>query len=406
MSRCSDFRIFEGANVNTMVRQFLRMDDPEGELSEAGMQLGRMVQLDALQSQIGSGPVGCVFLRVDPGEAEHCTDDFVLDRALGMLPPGRGLILLSGRFEEVAGEVFLFTRLQLQRGGEDESFRLAPGGAPGAEELLGELPVTDVSFSPRRFGVEELRSLSEALERPLTLYRAPRADGSGTVLGLEELESFSYRVLENRPGWMRIVSDGDRTGWIEVRETVGEVPLRRLLPELGAVQATALYLQTRIAGGRLSLDQRRRRVEAFEGLVRTFRRYAQDGGDQVALGMLEAMAGGLELNAGDADPAASLERAREHFDRAATALPANVRALALRDLSGILVSPHPDSGGAELEATLLRLMRLDPAGVMHRVNLEKVYRRREATGITGRPEVQALRARLAADPQVRARLDR
>jgi len=418
-SSCEEPLVFSGAAVNNYVKPFTGVKDPTLPLDESGRMLGLLVLFDGLYSQIGHGSLGFINLVVDPRSKTDCSDKAILERVMGkrccakdQVRPGHAVTLLSGSFETIGDDIYLMLKVEFMRKNVEETVDIPLVDAAGENQrFTGRLPRTSVFLTPRRFTRVQLFQVADAYLSDVRLRESPSDSVSGELLEGNIGEGFSFTVLEARDDWMRIEPWGVRgrnrdPGWVKIPRAIGQANLRDLLPGLYFLDATAIYLQTVVAGETIAPGRYRRNLRGFEERREQFRRRAGKGGDQKALGLLDAMHGFMLLSS--AQPAAALDQAAEDFAQAAELLPSNTDALGLAAISRFSISFRDRTqteefvrGSAlpELEKTLLRIIDADPGDFYGKVNFERLCVLRQQLGDSGweTPDISRLRERLRAD---------
>ena len=254
---CKDLIVFAGANVNNYVKQFAGVTDPDLPLGQAGKMMALLIQLDGLYSQIGYGPLGYVYIKTADGNPEECLNELIIKRLLGeeccsssLLGKGRSAILLSGHFQRVKDQIYLLTSVEFFRNGIDEIVSIPSREAgDGKISFVANLPDTAVSFAPRKFTKKQLDRVAHYYSDVMDVREEPDVNLKAKKIDPFAIDGFSYYIEEKRSDdWLKIKSfkHGLPSGWVRVPDDIGGRGLRDLLPELYFMEATALYLQTRI----------------------------------------------------------------------------------------------------------------------------------------------------------------
>lgn len=289
---CFEPFVFSHSDVNIVVVPYtLRGPDKRynygqntfgrGSDSLAG-RLSQVMQLDALFSLRYPAGMAAVYLQ---GEAEECAADKVLARILdagegNTIAPGKGLVLLWGRFFELGDEIYVQSYVRFFRRGRQERLALDLGGG-GSLGLEAFLPGPTIAFAPRLVTSADLAAIGRAFAEATVIWSESSGGNQIGELGIGPEETFAYIVdaVDDASGRMHIRPQrGSRgvKGWVKARTDPAQWPLRRVLPELNLVKALAGFLAFQIvedsrpppnwAGAwpdRLALA-RRRAKEAFD----------------------------------------------------------------------------------------------------------------------------------------------
>ncbi len=415
--------VFHGANVNNYVLQFKGLENPERQVDKTARLLCYLIQFDGIYSQIGFGPLGYTYLLPHPSDEQSNKRETVLARLTGKMPTdggtidsGKGLILLSGRFERIGEDIYLMTTIDFLRRDESEiiPFQL-PGGGDSAAVLAGQLPRNTVSFTPRKFTRRQLADVEKAYRRYLVVRPRPDLTAHGSPYNPLDVANLTFSVTA-RKGWLRIephIPEPVPGGWVQIPKDVGDLGLRDLLPELYFMDATAIYLQTRIRNADLSPRTFDRHLREFAARRSAFNRRARPGGDQDAAGLLDAMYGCLLLLRDTSK--ATLDEATVAFQKSAGKIPSSANARTLsslaefsRDVRAVQTTP---AGKIDVERTnrlqrqLLQSVKAAPSDVLGKANLDQLYQWREKQGDTSfvTPKVKAFRQILQTDPKLKER---
>jgi hypothetical protein len=426
-SDCEHPIVFRGANLNNYVKQFTGISDPGLPIAEAGQTLALMIQFEGLYSQLGYGPLGYIHVNLPDGEVESCSDELLLARVTGrergaeeVLKNGSAAMVLSGSFELAGEEIYLISRAEFLRQKRDESVQVPLPTAWAADTaLLARLPMRAVTFSPRIFTAEQINTIAEAyLSREVTLYGEPDGSSWSESIDIHEIDGFSYSILDVREDWM-LISTGQamhKRGWVRVVRDIGGSHLREIMPELDCLNAMAIYLQTRVAGPKLSDGRWERHLEGFREFQSSFTEAADGRGDRYALGLLHAMSAILLLESPGA-PDETLKSAAQAAAEAAGVLTTNSDAQCLAAATGFAADlrgiDRTDSEGFRVladkfEGELLRILDLDPLNEFARANLVQLFQLRESVDdLDWQNDAFAkLRKNLEADPQVQSLLEK
>lgn len=391
-SSCKKLIVFEGGNVNNYVKQFAGVTDPYLPLDQAGKMLSLLIQLDGLYSQIGYGPLGYVYIKTAGGDPYTCSNEMILRRIMGekccskgKLQEGRAALLLSGQFQRVKNQIYLLTSVEFLRKGISETARIPSGMLREKKNsFIVQLPDTAVSFAPRKFTRQQLYQVANAYSDVMYIRDKPNINAKLEKIDPFDIDGFSYYIEEVRQDWLKIRSYSSKlpSGWVKVPHDIGGLGLRVLLPELYFMDATAVYLQTRIAGMDFSSNRYARHLEKFEILMRAFEKRIHRPSDRRALGLLNSMHAMLMLERpGSKITKSEMTRISTAAAEAAELLPTSSQARSMAALTRfaamIRFGDVPFSGVASsLEKDLLRVMSTDPANVYVKANLEQLWRLR------------------------------
>jgi len=422
---------FPGAAVNTAVVQFQYSGPRVRELSETARRLSRMVQLDALLSQLKYTGIGVVHLVRESNDPDECDPELVARRLLGALPgasrqvqPGRGLVVLSGRLYEEAGEVYVQNQLRFLRRGQPERFSLTiPGSLPF--KLEADLPFQALSFPARRLTGDDLRAIDTEFIRSSVLYPQPAESAGGSPVPFVQGVAFAYQVVEVRGEWMRVQSDFTQGGWIRARTSA--LPLRKMVPELHMVDAAVGYLEERITRDKAASPKPAVRAGAlaqaaladYERAERAVRQQnaeravrPQDATRAAAVPLAAARAIDAVLRMLESVPpvVAAMETARTETDDACRLVPYSADLWNLKAVAGAFFLPRGGAAAAVVD-DLLNAAAVEPKNRLVLANLEALYAYLRAAGppapftaadLDARiKDVQAVRAATPAGPERR-----
>ncbi len=386
---CRELIVFEG-NVNNYVKQFTGVKDPSLPLDQAGKMLSLLIQLDGLYSQIGYGSLGYVYIQTEHDDPDTCLNELILRRIMGeeccangKLQEGRAALLLSGQFQNVKDQIYLLISLEFLRKGISET-SLIPSGVAAENQIsfVTRLPVTKVTFAPRKFTERQLYQVANAYSDVMYVRAQPNIDAKMRKIEPFDIDGFFYYIEEVREDWLKIRSYRSRlpSGWIKVPHDIGGLGLRELLPELYFMDATALYMQIRIAGVDFSSKRYAQYLEKFEYLMRAFEKRTQRPSDRYALGLLKSMHAMLMLErSGLKTTEGEMKKISAAAFEAAELLPTSGEAQSMAALTrfAALIQSGDVSfsrAASSLEKNLLKILSTDPANVYVKANLERLWR--------------------------------
>lgn len=334
---CNNPLVFEGADINNYIRAFDGISGSVTRLDTLGAEVSLLIQFDALYSQVGLGRIGAVQLVPEVGD-HVCSDESIMDKLLGkadgargQVKKGGGIILFSGRFEIVDEEVYLISRIEFVRKGQDERILLPRMEGSGASPLVGMLPRNDITFSPRKLSKQELVDISNAYDRYIRVHRKQSEDDKGERINASGSDVAAFFIKDISQGWLKIEWYGTRsTGYVKVPERVGQFGLRELMPELYFMEATAVYLSLMVREEDFSEEDYQTGINRFDKLRNTFERHCEGRSDREALALLDAMSGFLYM--AKAVDSNKINEAANRFARTAEQMPANTNALMLNVL--------------------------------------------------------------------------
>jgi hypothetical protein len=415
--------VFRGASVNNYVLQFKGLENPEMQVDKAARLLCYLIQFDGIYSQIGFGPLGYTYLLPHPDDEQSNKRETILARLTGkmqtdggVVDSGKGLILLSGRFERIGDDIYLMTTIDFLRRDESETvaFEL-PGWGDSAAYLAGTLPRQSVSFTPRKFTRRQLGAVQRAYRRYLIVRPEPDINSPGEPYNPLDVANLTFSVTARR-GWLKIkphIPEPVRGGWVQIPRDIGDLGLRDLMPELYFMDAVAIYLQSRIRIADLSSRAFNRHLKEFAARRKAFDRRARPGGDQDAVGLLDAMYGCLLLLNDTSE--VTVDKATAAFQNSSTKIPSSVSARNLSSLAEFSrdVKVMRASTGRkidvkrteQLQRQLLQFVRAAPEDDLGKINLDQLYKWRESQGDTSfvTPKVKAFRQVLQTDPKLKAK---
>ncbi len=418
---CDSLIVFEGANVNNYIKQFSGVTDSRSSFDEAGKMLALLVQLDGLYSQIGYGSLGYVYIKTDGDDSPSCSNKQILERikgerccSSGKLQDGKAALLLSGHFQRVKDRIYLLTSVEFLRKEMEETVSVPSFAAENTQtSFITQMPRVTVSFTPRKFTRQQLDQVANDYSDIMYVRRKPSLDEQPFKLEPFDVDGFSYYIEEVKTDWIKIRSYGYRlpSGWVKVPHDIGGLGLRELLPELYFMDATAVYLQTRIAGPALSPKRYNRHLKKFESLMKKFAERIQGTGDRRALGFLKSMYAALLLERpGPGLTKKEIKQISTVAAEAADLLPTSSQARSLAALTRFAsmsrtdVSSFPVSAST-LEKDLLQVLSADPANIYVKSNLEQLWRLRTVKDTSKsnwqNKKLTALRARFLGDAKVR-----
>lgn len=417
-SSCEDIIVFTGGNVNNYVKQFSGVTDPDLPLDKAGKMLALLVQLDGLYSQIGYGSLGYVYIQADPRDDE-CSNEKIRKRIMGEvccrnadLMEGRGMILLSGQFQKVRDQIYLLTSLEFVRKGVDETVRIPFGsGRINESSFIALLPFSAVSFAPRKFTEQQLYEVANAYTDVMYVREKPNISSNPKIIEPFDIDGFSYYVEEIKKDWLKIKSYkyGLPSGWVKIPQDIGGLGLRDLLPELYFMDATALYLQTRISGRDFSPEKYTRYLKKFEKLMREFEEKTKSTSDQYAVGLLNSMYAILLLERpGPILTRPEINQISALTSVAASLLPTSNEAKSMAALTRFAVQVRSgeislSDAGLSLEKYLLNILSTDPSNIYIKANLVQLGEMNIAidkSNLEYSHKITALRERFRKDTRV------
>lgn len=414
MSGCKHILSFKGAYVNNYVKEFEGVSTlkvPE-KLQKSGNQLSQLIQLDGLYSQIGYGPLGYVFIDTSMSSAELCTNKILLKRINNELVDERGALLLSGNFQQVNDQIYLLTQLDFLRRGLNETVSLAIPNSTKNEAFIVQLPMTSISFSPRKFTKVQMSDVFNAYKKYMQVRKSPSPTAKIKKLNISKRKGFAYSVDEVRNDWLRLSSrsPGFPDGWVEVPRNIGELGLRDLLPELYFVDAVAAYLQIRVGiqQKKISRKSYSSKLKRFESLLNNFAVRAKGDNDRRALGLLQTLQIALILDNPelefDKQTVSTIEKLAK---QAAIAYPTSREARSLMVLTKYISAVHKgeniENAIVTLENDLLKIISSEPQNIYAKANLERLWRVRQTLDKEDwqTEKIAALRERFKNDQQIK-----
>lgn len=417
-SGCKHILSFRGAYVNNYVKEFEGVSTlkvPE-KLQKSGNQLSQLIQLDGLYSQIGYGPLGYVFIDTSKSSPKSCANENLLKNINDELVDKRGALLLSGNFQQVNDQIYLLTQLDFLRKGLDETISLAIPNSTKNEAFIVQLPMSSISFSPRKFSEVQMFDVFKAYEKYMQVRKSPSPTAKIKQLNISKRKGFAYSVEEVRDGWLKLKSrsPGFPSGWIEVPGNIGELGLRDLLPELYFVDAVAVYLQIRVGiqQQKISIKSYSNKLKRFESLLNKFSARAKGVNDRRALGLLQTLQIALILdNPEFIFDKQTVNKIENLTKQAAIAYPTSRETRSLMVLTKYISTIHKDekteNAIVTLENELLKIISSDPLNSYAKANLERLWRVRQTQDKKDwqTDKIIALRERFKNDQKVKRLLD-
>ncbi len=384
---CKELILFENGNVNNYVKQFAGVTDPRLPLDKAGKMLALLVQLDGLYSQIGYGSLGYIYIKIrDP---QSCTNELVFKRLMGKaccssgkLQKGKAALIFGGNFQRVKNQIYLLTDIEFLRRSVNEAVKIHTG-IPGTDwaSFIAPLPDTRISFTPRKFTKQQLEQVAHAYSDVMDVRNDRDMNSLPRKISPFDIDGFSYYIKEIQDGWLNIRSFSHQlpSGWVKVPQDIDGRGLREFLPELYFMDATALYLQTRIGSISFSSSRYERYLEKFESLMGEFEKRIQGSGDRRALGLMKSMYAALLLEKPGSKSKKDMTRISTIAAEASDLLPTSSAAMSLAALIQFVAMipseglSHASSG---LEKDLLQALSADPSNIYIKANLERLWQLR------------------------------
>lgn len=410
---CQELILFEGGNVNNYVKQFAGVTDSRLPLDKAGRMLALLVQLDGLYSQIGYGPLGYVYIKVR--NPETCTNELVFKRLKGeeccsdgKLQEGRAALILSGNFQRVKDQIYLLTDVEFLRKDMSETARIH-SGVPGQDStvFVTRLPDTRISFTPRKFTNPQLDLVAHNYSDVMDTREVPDMNAKEHKIDPFDIDGFSYYIEEVRDDWLYIHSYDRKlpSGWVKVPRDIGGLGLRELLPELYYMDATAVYLQTRINMASFSSSRYRLHLEKFKSLMSEFAERVQGPGDRRALGLMKSMYATLLLERHNPEREKDMIKISTIATEAEDLLPTSSEAKSLAALTRYATKIRAEGfsrAASSLEKDLLRALSTDPSNIYIKANLERLWQLRTSHDKSNwkKSKITALRERFQSDPRI------
>ncbi len=384
---CARPFVFSSASVNVVVLPYQGAADL-GQSPELGNRLSRLIQAEVLRSIAKFGSVGAVQMQ---GSREDCEPDKVMAKLLGSvrgssqrLSPGRGLVLLWGRFYSEAGDVFLQTFCRMVGRGSGRLDLTAEG-----QPLAGTISAHAFAFQPRRVTDADLGAFAKQFARSTILRSEPNeaAPARGRMDPYSSLDAVPYWIADTRDDWMLVDSLRGARGWIQLGGAGDEWSLSRWLPELKYVEGMVGYLRWRLAGRDTSGASLRWIASAERALMEYERTLdVEPGGSDAPLpaqsrvplsSAVELQLRGIMRATAPAAKTADRAEALKLFERAAEILPYDANAVNLvlmNRLSLGFANGDPTFSAKDTADRLLRLLGTDPGNRYILANLESGYK--------------------------------
>lgn len=383
--------------------------------SRAANLLSVLVQRQVSQSVARHGINSMFAVHLVRPRNGECEVDTVRDQLLGRSPgaqyvvaPGKALVLVWGRLFRSNDELFVQTFVQFVRRGVPEEVAVEIEG----QIVSGELSGQGFAGLQRNVTRKDLKEVERLSREVFTIYERPADDAPHAAKTLRG-RRFHYTVAEMKQGWLRVESaapprrertttvtlsqDVHLVGWIKATPQAEDGPLRRLIPEVGLLEAIASYLAIRVetAEGAPMKTMPRPGEERRRAAVRSLEEYGQatfknlDGSNEVsgtsghefATAIPLQMAGILELESIHSGSTGSegVGKAFAWFSRAASLLPADANARNLFVVAGLKLATIGSPFGLtpkRAESVLLDAIALDPTNAQAPQNLASLYQLR------------------------------
>jgi hypothetical protein len=339
VSDCRHPFIYEKAHVNVLILRFETATMQHANTEEAN-QLAQLVELDTLFSNLGYRSIAVTALTEMgggcPSADELWAELMGTDPGTGVIPPGRGAILLSGRLYQEGKELFLQTEMQFGRQGKQEIFGLPAGQGELRRRLEGALPGSRVSFPPRRLTAEDLERIGVDFRTVANLRAEPKTSAEPRPLTVDKMHPFAYQVTGVRDDWFEVRTFDGESGWIRAGKQHTSEFLHEKLPELEMLSGVVGYLRYRFlddgraphpAAGqppRRPGDEMDLTAGQARGSLAAFTEEVSGPGWDRARAFALTMDGVLAILSGPVPPRAqTLVEAGARFQEAAKALPYN-----------------------------------------------------------------------------------
>jgi hypothetical protein len=381
---CEAPQIFSAAAVNVLVLPYRDARTNRQDRGSAGWRLATLVQQETLLALLKYQSIGVTELTAESGlcDVRQVLQQVTRGQGNGQLAPGRALVVIWGRVYQEGEDIYVQSYLRFLRKGQAESVQATVGPL----RLSAELQTTALAMAPRRLAQRDLEALEARARQSLMLHRSPGGAVQGPLADANE--PVAYAVLAAQGEWMRVRSTvTGREGWMRARADADGWALRRLLPELGYLDAVVGYLRLRglqqpPAGGdpRVLHGWMRTLLEAHERAV---------GSDAApaALALGRVMLGLAQWHVEALGPEAERRRrASALFDEASRLAPEVADYRNLSAVASPFAAPFSGPGApdlspelaAQLDGTLLGALALDAEHRGALGNLERLYAALEA----------------------------
>jgi hypothetical protein len=377
---CEHLPDFEGTDVTTLVLQYEYAGRRTDPLSESARNLSLVVQVDALLTQLKYRNIGVAFVQTD---TIRCTPEKVVQGMLRLVPPGRAIVVLSGRLFEVEDRLYLqSSMLFLRKNAQETLIPPQDPDLPAGAGFIAALPQAPVAFAPRLVVKANLDAIDAQFRNVMVVRNSPSYDADGVPIDLGRDVPFAYSVVREQKGWMYIKPFRDYPGpegWINFGDETVHADLHRLLPELDYLDATVAYLQSRIHGAEGGAPSAGQLLEWSQAKFMRFGEITGQGGapnaDRTAMGIGLGMIGILQM---ERNGWANRPGGVNPFGAMVAAMPSSADARNLASLVDIYDCCLTEASRVKPEAaerSLLDALSVDPGNGDVLANLKSFYLR-------------------------------
>lgn len=382
---CTDPGVFEGAAVNALILPYRYTGTKRHHaLSETGVRLTSLLQLEILFSMIKHGSVGATYLYGEPG---GCDVNEVLHQVAERSGPrrlrsGHGLVVLWGRLYEEGNDIYVQSYMRFLRRETDEvlSFSL-PGKGNMPLQFTARLPAQAITFAPRRLSQADLERIEKESQQSAVIRTEPDLALSGTPLSeWPSFNRFAYWVTEVRDDWMYIKSMQDaKGGWVRAHIDSADWALYSKMPELAYLDAVTGYLRYQTGREAEGVSPAPPKTqERVKQALTFYEKSIKNQSEPLPKAVGRAMQGMMLFYEArqSPNPQAALERMSDLFGEARRLLPYNAEARNLQSLGSIYLRAQKSGGEtdiANLVKQLLETVAVEPLNKDVLANLEHLY---------------------------------